>query len=86
MLQTIEAEIMPNGHVMFLEPLNLAHKVKAYVTILSDKVSNTTENHTHNSGKSLLNLLNSENFSSALKGNGQQLDQIILDNRNAWND
>lgn len=86
MLQTIEAEIMPNGHVMFLEPLNLAHKVKAYVTILSDKVSNTTENHAPNSGKSLLNLLDSETFSSDPKGNSQQIDQTILANRNAWND
>lgn len=86
MLQTIEAEIMPNGQVMFLEPLNLAHKVKAYVTILSDKVTNTTESHKPNSGKSLLNLLNSETFSSAPKGNGQQLDQTIFANRNAWND
>ena len=86
MLQTIEAEIMPNGHVMFLEPLNLAHKVKAYVTILSDKVSSTTENHTANSGKSLLDLLNSETFYSAPKGNSQHLDQTILANRNAWID
>lgn len=86
MLQTLEAEIMPNGQVLFLEPLNLAHKVKAYVTILSDKVSNTAENHAANSGKSLLDLLSSESFSNTPKGNSQHLDQTILANRNAWND
>jgi hypothetical protein len=71
MLQTSEAEIMSNGHAMFLEPLNLAHKAKAYVTILSNKVSKTSDNHTPNSGKFLLSLLNSETFSSAPKSNSQ---------------
>jgi hypothetical protein len=86
MLQTIEAEIMPNGNVLFLEPLNLAHKVKAYVTILSDRVTGTAENHTPNSGKELLNLLGSEEFANAPKTNSNQLDQTILANLNAWND
>ncbi len=86
MLQTIEAEIMPNGHVMFLEPLNLASKVRAYVTILSDKVAGTNESYAPNSGKELLNLLGSEEFANAPKSNNHQLDQTILANRNAWND
>lgn len=86
MLQTIEAEIMPNGHVMFLEPLHLAHKVKAFVTILSDNFSHTNQVQASNSGKELIDLLCSETFASAPKSDSQELDQTILANRNAWND
>lgn len=86
MLQTIEAEIMPNGNVLFLEPLNLAHKVKAYVTILSDNVVGITESYASNSGRELLNLLSSDDFANSPKSNSRQLDQTILANRNAWND
>jgi hypothetical protein len=87
MLQTIEAEILPNGHVMFLEPLHLAHKVKAFVTILSDNFTNTaTQNTPPNSGNALLSLLNTEPFTSPSNSNTHELDQTILANRNAWND
>lgn len=85
MLQTIEAEILPNGHIMLLEPLNLKHKVKAYVTILSDVVG-TSESDAPNCGKELLQLLSSDDFANAPKSNSHQLDQITLANRNTWND
>ena len=42
MLQTLEAEISPNGHIHFLEDFSLDRKVQAYVTILAD--SDTTKN------------------------------------------
>ncbi len=35
MLYTLEAEIFPNGEIKLLEPLNLAQKAKAFVTILT---------------------------------------------------
>ena len=37
MLQTLEAEILPNGHIHFLENFSTNRKVKAYVTILSQQ-------------------------------------------------
>lgn len=38
MLQTLEAEILPNGQIQFLEKFSLDRKVKAYVTILAEEV------------------------------------------------
>ncbi|SFR49331.1 hypothetical protein [Thiomicrospira sp. ALE5] len=36
MLQTLEAEIYPGGQIQFLEKFALDHKVRAYVTILTE--------------------------------------------------
>ena len=47
MLQTLEAEILPNGQIHFLENFSLDRKVKAYVTILAEEVEkkNSTDWH-----------------------------------------
>lgn len=87
MLKTIEAEVLPNGHVMFLEPLHLAHTVKAFVTILSNNFTNTvTQSISTNSGNALLSLLNTESFTSASNSDPHELAKVILANRNAWNE
>jgi hypothetical protein len=39
MLQTLEAEIYPGGQIQFLENFALDHKVRAYVTILTESES-----------------------------------------------
>ncbi len=47
MLQTIEAEILPNGQINFLEDFVLNRKVHAYVTILkeAEEPKKTTDWH-----------------------------------------
>ncbi len=83
MLQAIEAEISPDGHVTLLEPVRLARTVRAIVTILSplDKAAPD-----QGSGVALLGVLDSADFAAAPPGDPARMEREIAANRDAWGD
>jgi len=72
MLQAIEAEISPDGQVTLLEPVHLAHRARAVVTILSPIDESLAK---RGSGEALLGILDSADFVAAEPGDAE---------RNAW--
>lgn len=83
MLQAIEAEISPDGKVTLLEPVHLAHRARAVVTILSPIDETSPE---RGSGKALLGILDSGDFAAAQPGDPDRMEREITANRNAWGD
>ncbi len=87
MLQTLEAEIYPNGEVKLLEPLNLVEKTRAFVTILSGNMNPIkTKEQVANNGQALLQLIQSPNFNKLPATCATEIDQRIQDQRNAWDE
>ena len=84
MLQTLEAEIYPNGEVKLLEPINLVEKTRAFVTILSDSFNTikTTEPVTNDGQALLLHLIQSPKFNVLSAGCSTEIDQRIQEQRN----
>ena len=83
MLHAIEAEISTDGQVILLEPIRLAHPVRAVVTILSPCEPVQPAPAT---GAALLALLDSPSFATAPPGDPAEMERIIAANRNAWED
>lgn len=83
MLQAIEAEISPDGKVTLLEPVHLAHRARAVVTILSPIDETMPERGT---GKALLGILDSSAFATAEPGDPERIEREIAANRDAWGD
>ncbi len=82
MLQAIEAEISPDGQVTPLEPLHLAQRARAVVTILAP-IDETTPKR--GSAAALLSILDSSEFAGAVPGNPESMEREIAANR-AWGD
>ncbi len=83
MLQAIEAEISPDGTVTLLEPVHLAHRARAVVTILAPIDDAAPE---RGSGKALLSILDSPDFATAQPGDPDRMEREIASNRDAWGD
>lgn len=80
MLQAIEAEISPDGKVTLLEPVHLAHRARAVVTILSP-IDETTPKR--GSGQALMGILDSAEFVGAKPGDPERMEREIAANREA---
>lgn len=83
MLQAIEAEISPDGTVTLLEPVHLAHRARAVVTILSP-IDETAPKR--GSAEALLGVLDSAEFASVAPGDPERMEREITANREAWGD
>ncbi len=83
MLQAIEAEISPDGQVTLLEPVHLACRARAVVTILSPIDAPLLE---RGSGKALVDILDSADFVGARPGDPERMERDIATNRKAWGD
>lgn len=83
MLQAIEAEISPDGQVTLLEPLHLAQRARAVVTILTPIDESVPARA---SGKALLDMLDSADFATAQPGDPERMEREIAANRDAWGD
>jgi len=77
MLQAIEAIIDPNGTVRWSEPLQIAHPMRAVITLMQP---------IENKGnyQSIIDLLNSPLFANAPVGDPVAMEETIRANRNAW--
>jgi hypothetical protein len=80
MLQAIEAEISPDGQVTLLEPVHLAQRSRAVVTILAP-IDETAPKR--GSAAALLSVLDSPEFVSAQPGDPDRMEREIAANR-AW--
>jgi hypothetical protein len=83
MLQAIEAEISPDGQVTLLEPVHLAQRSRALVTILAP-IDETARKR--GSAEALLQLLDSAEFVTAEPGDPDRMEREIAANRDAWGD
>ena len=83
MLQAIEAEISPDGQVTLLEPVHLAQRSRAVVTILAP-IDETAPKR--GSTAALLSVLDSPEFASAKPGDPDRMEREIAANRDAWGD
>jgi hypothetical protein len=83
MLQAIEAEISPDGQVTLLEPVHLAQRSRAVVTILAP-IDETAPKR--GSAAALLSVLDSAEFASAEPGDPERMEREIAANRDAWGD
>jgi len=83
MLQAIEAEISPDGKVTLLEPVHLAHRARAVVTILAPIDETAPRRGT---AAALLSILDSPEFASAVPGDPDRMERDIAANRDAWGD
>ncbi len=83
MLQTIEAEISPDGQVTLLEPVHLAHRARAVVTILMPIEESAPARGT---GAALMEILGSKEFATAQPGDPETMERVIAANRDAWGD
>jgi len=81
MLQAIEAEISPDGKVTLLEPVHLAQRSRAVVTILAP-IDETAPKR--GSAAALLSVLDSPEFASAKPGDPDRMEREIAANRDAW--
>jgi hypothetical protein len=77
MLQAIEAIIDPNGTVRWSEPLQIAHPMRAVITLMQP-IENKGNYQT------ILDLLNSPLFANAPEGDPVAMEKTIRANRNAW--
>jgi len=77
MLQAIEAIIDPNGTVRWSEPLQIAHPMRAVITLMQP---------IENKGnyQSIIDLLNSPLFANAPVGDPVAMEKTIQANRSAW--
>ena len=82
MLQAIEAEISPDGQVTLLEPVHLAQRSRAVVTILAP-IDETGPKR--GSAAALLSVLDSPEFANAKPGDPERMEREISVNR-AWGD
>jgi hypothetical protein len=83
MLQAIEAEISPDGQVTLLEPVHLAQRSRAVVTILAP-IDETAPKC--GSAEALLSVLDSPGFASAEPGDSERMEREIAANREDWGD
>jgi hypothetical protein len=82
MLQAIEAEISPDGQVTLLEPVHLAQRSRAVVTILAP-IDETVPKR--GSAAALLSVLDGPELATAKPGNPDLMEREIAANR-AWGD
>jgi hypothetical protein len=80
MLHSIEAEIGTDGQVILLEPIRLAHPVRAVATILSP--CEPVQPAPAATGTALLALLDGPAFATAPPGDPAEMERIIAANRN----
>jgi hypothetical protein len=83
MLQAIEAEISPDGQVTLLEPVHLAHRARAVVTILAP-IDETAPKR--GSAAALLSILDCPELAGAVPGDPDRMEREIAANRDAWGD
>ena len=83
MLQAIEAEISPDGKVTLLEPVHLAQRSRAVVTILAPIDEAAPK---RGSAAALLGVLDSPELTSATPGDPDRMEREIAANREAWGD
>lgn len=82
MLQAIEAEISPDGQVTLLEPLHLAQRTRAVVTILTPIDEACPK---RGSAAALLSVLDRPESAGAQPGDPERMEREIAANR-AWGD
>jgi hypothetical protein len=82
MPQAIEAEISPDGQVTLLEPVHLAQRSRAVVTILGPLDETAPK---RGSAAALLRVLDSPELASEKPGNPDRMEREIAANR-AWGD
>jgi len=78
MLQAIEAEISPDGQVTLLEPVHLAQRSRAVVTILAP-IDETAPKR--GSVAALLRVLDGPELASAEPGDPERMEREIAANR-----
>ncbi len=83
MYQTIEAEIGKDGRVVLKEPVTLSERRRAVVTILEPLAENKVEK---GNSQQILELLNSPEFQGPPSLSPEEMETIIQENRNAWED
>jgi hypothetical protein len=82
MLQTVEAEIDVNGEIRLLEPLRVAKKSRALVTLLE----NGGEAQTEQKGEAhkMLEFLQNRRLSPEAGRSTEEIEAVIEENRNSW--
>jgi len=83
MMQSVEAEITPDGRVTLLEPVHLPQTARAIVTILAPSGA---PGAVKGSGAALLKILDSPAFAVAPVGDPARMEREIAANRDAWGD
>lgn len=83
MLQSVEAEITPDGRVTLLEPVHLSQAARAIVTILAPFGVPVAAK---GSGAALLKVLDSPAFAASPAGDPARMEREIAANRDAWGD
>lgn len=87
MLQTIEVEIDPSGHIHPLEPLAFIPAGRAYLTLLSAPNKELrTPIAGEGSAAKVLELLNSPRFAQRPAALSDEVQQRISELRNDWGD
>ena len=87
MLQTIEVEIDPSGHVHPLEPLTFIPAGRAYLTLLpAPNKELRTSIAGDSSAAKALELLNSPRFAQRPAAHSHEVQQRIGELRNDWGD
>jgi len=87
MLQTIEVEIDPSGHIHPLEPLTFIPAGRAYLTLLpAPNKELRTSIAGEGSAAKALELLNSPRFAQRPAALAEEVQQRISELRNDWGD
>ena len=87
MLQTIEVEIDPSGHIHPLEPLTFIPAGRAYLTLLpAPNKELRTPIAGNGSAAKALELLNSPRFAQRPVAHPDEVQQRISELRNDWGD
>ena len=81
MLTTVEAEIDVNGKVELLEPVKVATRMRAIVTLLEEK--NGEPKKTGNSNTAL-EFLQNNRLPESLRPTNEEIEAQILEARNSW--
>jgi hypothetical protein len=87
MLQTIEVEIDPSGHIHPLEPLSFIPSGRAYLTLLPSSDNESEKQIPENkSAAKALELLASPRFARRPAALADEVQQRISELRNDWGD
>ncbi|MBF0108150.1 MAG: hypothetical protein HQL76_03110 [Magnetococcales bacterium] len=82
MIQSVEAEIGVDGIVVLKEPLFLAERRRAVVTVLEPVEDMAGKSN----AKQVLELLDSMEFRGTSSLGPEEIDWIICENRHAWSE
>ena len=80
MLQTVEAEIKPDGSITLLEPIQVKKTARALVTVLENG-NGANEGNV----RQMLEFLRNNRLPAESRRSAGEIDAGIEDNRNSWN-